>query len=409
MTMINAFDAKTADGLSPEDHELILRRQAALGPAYRLFYRNPVHLVRGEGVHLYDKQGNAYLDAYNNVASVGHCHPHVVAAMTKQLHTLNTHTRYLHEDVLGYAERLLAKLPSAIGHVMFTCTGSEANDLALRIARQHTGNQGVIVTRLAYHGVTASVAELSPSLGQGVPLGDTIRVIDAPDGYHNKGDVAAEMRANVEAAIADMALHGIKPAALLVDTIFSSDGVFADPAGFLVPAVEAIRKAGGIFIADEVQPGFGRTGAGMWGFSRHGITPEIVTMGKPMGNGHPIAAMACQPHIIANFGASARYFNTFGGNPVSVAAGNAVLDVIENEGLIANAKRVGEHLRMGSHELAKRHNCIGDVRGAGLFIGLELVADRVTQKPATDLTTHVVNAMRERVLCRFGLTTMLRN
>ncbi len=396
MTMINAFDAKNADAVSPEDHALIARRQAALGPAYRLFYRNPVHLVRGLGVHLYDAEGNVYLDAYNNVTSVGHCHPHVVAAMTKQLQTLNTHTRYLHEDVLSYAERLLARLPKSIGHIMFTCTGSEANDLALRIARARTGNQGIIVTRLAYHGVTAAVAELSPSLGPGVPLGNTIRVIDAPDHYRSTGDVAAEMEANVKAAVADMAAHGIKPAALLVDTIFSSDGVFVDPAGFLAPAVAAIREAGGIFIADEVQPGFGRTGEGMWGFSRHGIEPDIVTMGKPMGNGHPIAAMACKPEIIANFGANARYFNTFGGNPVSVAAGNAVLDVIDGEGLIANAKRVGDHLITGAKALARKYDCIGDVRGSGLFIGIELVTDRNTKMPATSLTSHIVNAMREK-------------
>jgi 4-aminobutyrate aminotransferase-like enzyme len=396
MTMINAFDANASPAMSLEDAALIARRQNALGPAYRLFYQNPVHVVRGAGVYLYDKQGTQYLDAYNNVASVGHCHPHVVSAIAAQLGVLNTHTRYLHEDVLAYAERLLARMPDAIRHIMFTCTGSEANDLALRVARSHTGHEGVIVTRLAYHGVTASVAELSPSLGDGVPLGHSIRVIDAPDHYRGTGDVGDVMAANVKAAIADMAQHGIKPAALLVDTIFSSDGVFAEPQGFLKLAVAAMREAGGIFIADEVQPGFGRTGASMWGFARHGIEPDIVTMGKPMGNGHPLAAMACKPEIIAAFGAKARYFNTFGGNPVSVAAGQAVLDVIDNEGLIANAKRVGDILLQGLANLAKRHTCIGDVRGTGLFIGVELVLDRGTKTPDTALTTYVVNALREK-------------
>lgn len=392
MTMINAFDAAAANGLSAEDAALVARRQKVLGPAYRLFYQNPVHLVRGEGVYLYDKQGQQYLDAYNNVACVGHCHPHVVAAISKQLALLNTHTRYLHEDVLVYAERMLALLPSSIGHIMFTCSGSEANDLALRVARAHTGGEGVIVTRLAYHGVTQSVAELSPSLGQGVALGKNIRLIDAPDAYRGSTDMAVQ----VKAAIADMARNNIKPAALLVDTIFSSDGMFADPPGFLSTAVAAIREAGGVFIADEVQAGFGRLGESMWGFARHGIEPDIVTMGKPMGNGHPIAAMACKPEVLTEFGAKARYFNTFGGNPVSVAAGQAVLDAIEGEGLIANAKRVGDQLMQGFVDLAKRYDAIGDVRGAGLFIGVELVSNRTEKTPDAALATHVVNALREK-------------
>jgi 4-aminobutyrate aminotransferase-like enzyme len=396
MTMINAFDAKTASHLSAEDAALIERRQKLLGPAYRLFYQNPVHLVRGQGVYLYDKQGTQYLDAYNNVACIGHCHPRVTQAIAAQLALLNTHTRYLHEDVLAYAERLLATLPEALGHIMFTCTGSEANDLALRIARAHTGNQGIIVTRLAYHGVTSALAELSPSLGQAVPLGKTIRLIDAPDYYRGHKAVGETMAANIKAAIADMAQHGIKPAALLVDTIFSSDGVFSHPIGFLKPAVAAIKEAGGLFIADEVQAGFGRLGAGLWGFARHGVEPDIVTMGKPMGNGHPLAAMACKPEVIAAFGTNTRYFNTFGGNPVSVAAGQAVLDVIEQEGLITNAKRVGEILRQGLNDLAIRYDCIGDVRGAGLFIGVELVSNRSTKTPDAKLSTAVVNALREK-------------
>ncbi len=396
MTMINAFDNATAAGISADDAALIARRQRALGPAYRLFYERPVHVVRGAGVHLYDNEGQEYLDAYNNVACVGHCHPHVAKAIAQQLDVLNTHTRYLHEGVVDFAERLLALLPKAIGHVMFTCSGSEANDLALRVARAHTGHEGVIVTRLAYHGVTASLAELSPSLGGGVALGKSIRVVDAPDAYRNDADVGEKFAVDVKAAMADMAQHGIKPAALLVDTIFSSDGVFADPPGFLKSAVDAIHAAGGLFIADEVQPGFGRTGTGMWGFARHGVEPDIVTMGKPMGNGHPIAAMACKPEVIANFGTKTRYFNTFGGNAVSVAAGQAVLDVIEGEGLIANAKRVGDILKLGAHDLAKRHACIGDVRGAGLFLGIELVSDRAQKTPDAALTTYIVNTLRER-------------
>jgi 4-aminobutyrate aminotransferase-like enzyme len=396
MTMINAFDPGRLDGVSEADAALITRRSAALGPAYRLFYRNPVHLVRGEGCTLYDAAGEAYLDVYNNVASVGHCHPHVVAAIAKQAATLNTHTRYLHEAPIAYAERLLATFPAGIGHLMFTCTGSEANDLALRIARNHTGAEGVIVTRFAYHGVTEALAELSPSLGPGVQPGRRIRTIAPPDSYRGTGNAIEAFAASVKAAIDDFARDGIKPAALLVDTIFSSDGVIADPAGFLHPAVEAIRAAGGLFIADEVQAGFGRLGTGFWGFDRHGVVPDIVTMGKPMGGGHPVAGMACRPEILASFGMKMRYFNTFGGNPVSIAAAEAVLDVIEGEGLVANAARVGAVLMDGFRAIQQRDPRIGDLRGAGLFLGVELVQDDGRKTADAALAAHIVNALRER-------------
>jgi 4-aminobutyrate aminotransferase-like enzyme len=396
MSMINAFDAKAAQGVAPRERAMIERRQRLLGPAYRLFYANPVHFVRGEGVWLYDPDGNAYLDVYNNVACVGHCHPHVVQALAKQAAVLNTHTRYLTDGILDYAENLLATLPPELGRVMFTCTGSEANDLAYRTAREVTGGTGFIVTELAYHGVTVAISEMSPSLGKQV-LGPNIRTVPAPDLYHSKGrDVGESFAAGVRAAIAGMRASGIKPAALLVDTIFASDGVFADPAGFLAPAAAAIREAGGLFIADEVQPGFGRTGEAMWGFQRHGLLPDMVTMGKPMGNGHPIAAMVARPEILQEFGEKTRYFNTFGGNPVSCAVGQAVLEVIEGEALMANALDTGHYLREGLRDLAKRHEIIGDVRGAGLFVGVELVTDRASKAPATAQTGALVNALRER-------------
>lgn len=397
MTMINAYDRAGATGIADRERELIARRERLLGPAYRLFYANPVHFVRGEGVWLYDPDGKAYLDVYNNVASVGHCHPHVVAALARQSAVLNTHTRYITDGILDYAERLLATLPAELGHIMFTCTGSEANDLAYRAARTFTGGTGFIVTELAYHGVTVAISEMSPSLGAGITLGSQIRTVPAPDLYRSGGgDVGETFARHVRAAIADMKAQGIKPAALLVDTIFSSDGVFSDPAGFLKPAVAAIREAGGLFIADEVQPGFGRTGAGLWGFGRHGLVPDMVTMGKPMGNGHPVAAMVAKPDILQAFGEKTRYFNTFGGNPVSCAVGMAVLDVIENEGLVANAAAVGAHLMAGLKELAGRHALIGDVRGAGLFVGAELVTDRDSRAPATAETAALVNGLRDK-------------
>ena len=382
--------------ISADTQALMDRRAKALGPAYRLFYDTPLHPVLGEGVWLVDADGKRYLDAYNNVASVGHCHPHVVAAIARQAGVLNTHTRYLHEGVLDYAERLLATMPPALGHAMFTCTGSEANDLAMRIARAHTQAEGLIVTRFAYHGVTAAIAQASPSLGKFVQLGETVRTVAAPDSYRFAPDqIGAALAKGVREAIADLRAKGIQPAALMVDTVFSSDGIFTDPPGCLAEAVDAIRDAGGVFIADEVQAGLGRTGDALWGFQRHGVVPDIVTMGKPLGAGHPLAGLTVRPEVLAAFGRECRYFNTFGGNPVAMAAGMAVMDVIEREDLVANAQRVGRYLRAGLSELATRHALIGDVRGAGLFIGVELVTDRATKAPATAETARIVNGLRE--------------
>jgi len=397
MTMNNAYDPAHADAVAAYEREMIARRRKLLGPAYRLFYADPVHLVRGEGVWLYDPEGRAYLDVYNNVASVGHGHPHVVAALARQAATLNTHTRYLHEAVLDYAERLLGYFPAELGHVMFTCTGSEANDLAFRVAKAHTGGTGFIITDFAYHGVTDAIAGMSPSLGPAMELGAHVRKVPAPDAYRHPGqDIGRVFAGHVRQALDEMRAAGIRPAALIVDTIFSSDGVFADPPGFLREAVEAMREAGGIFIADEVQPGFGRTGSGMWGFSRHGLVPDIVTMGKPMGNGHPMAGMVARPDVLARFGERLRYFNTFGGNAVSAEVGMAMLDVIEREGLIANAAAVGAHLRQGLETLAQRHAIFGDIRAAGLFVGAELVRDRETREPATEEAARIVNGLRAR-------------
>lgn len=391
-TMINAF-VPGAAALPPEEAALVDRRQRLLGPAYRLFYARPLHVVRGEGVWLYDAEGQAYLDVYNNVASVGHCHPHVVAAMARQAGVLATHTRYLHDGVLDYAERLLATFPPELGHIMFTCTGSEANDLAVRLARAHTGGSGFIVTETAYHGVTLATSQMSPSLGRSVDLGGDVRCVAAPD--PRAGDVAAAFTAGVQGAIDDMQRHGIRPAGLIVDTVFSSDGVFTEPKGFLTGAVAAIRAAGGLFIADEVQPGFGRTGEAMWGFQRHGLIPDMVSLGKPMGNGYPVAGLVLRPEVVADFGAKARYFNTFGGNAVAAATAMAVLEVIEGEHLKDNARIVGGYFRAGLDDLATRHPCIGDVRGAGLFLGVDLVTDRPTMTPDAARTARVVNGLRE--------------
>ncbi|MFT5929979.1 MAG: 4-aminobutyrate aminotransferase-like enzyme [Oceanospirillaceae bacterium] len=392
--MTNAFQPGVAD-LSPREEDLIARRDKSLGPAYKLFYEQPVEFVRGEGTWLYDSEDNAYLDTYNNVPSVGHCHPHVVAAICKQVGLLNTHTRYMHENVIEYAELLLSKFPEELSHVMFTCTGSEANDLAYRICTEHTGGTGFIVTDLAYHGGTDVIAALSPSLGEAVNLGEHVRTIPAPDAYRGDPDAGKHFIDNLKAAIKDMQRHGIKPAALLVDTIFSSDGVFSSHPGFLKEAADVIRAAGGLFIADEVQPGFGRTGAAWFGFQRHDVVPDMVSIGKGMGGGHPIAGLVIKPELVQELGKS-RYFNTFGGNPVSTAAAKAVMEVIENENMIENAKTVGNYLLAGLTTLAEKYPLIGDIRGLGLFIGIELVNDRETKVPATQKCALVVNGLRQK-------------
>lgn len=378
--MVNAFDAARADALSPAVRDLIARRDAALGGAYRLFYASPVQFVRGEGVYLYDPDGNAYLDAYNNVPSVGHSHPHVTEAVTRQLQTLNTHTRYLTAGVIDYAERLLATHQADGAHAMFTCTGSEANDLALRIARHHTGGTGVIVTANAYHGVTAAVAEVSPSLG--VPLGPHVRTVPAPPTV-----------AGVAAAIAGLAGNGIRLAAFLADSLFSSDGVLPDAAE-LGQVRHLVHEAGGLYIADEVQSGFGRTGSHLWGYQRHDLDPDIVTMGKPMGNGMPIAGIIARHDVLEDFGRTVRYFNTFGGNPVCVAAAAAVLDVLESESLPANAEATGAYLKAELTRLAAGSAVLAEVRGAGLYVGVDVVD--AAGEPSGELAAAIVNGMRDR-------------
>lgn len=397
LNMVNAYIPGRVK-LNAATAALIERRDALLGPAYRLMYEHPLHIVRGEGAWLIDPEGRRYLDAYNNVASLGHCHPAVTEAICRQVQTLATNTRYLHDTILELAERLLATVPETeLAHLMLTCTGSEANDVAYRIAQVRTGGTGVIVTETAYHGFTDAVAKFSPSLGATVDLGAHVRLVPAPCAYHAGAvDVAERFTRDVEAAIRDLQRHGIKPAALIVDSIFTSDGILPEPAGLLKGAVEAIKRAGGIFIADEVQPGFGRTGEHLWGFQRHGVIPDIVTLGKPMGNGQPVAGLLATADVLAEFGRNSRYFNTFGGNNVSCAAALAVLDTIEKERLVQHAAEVGTLLREGIAALAHRHAAIGDVRGVGMFVGVELVSDRLTREPDRALTTRVVNLMRDK-------------
>jgi 4-aminobutyrate aminotransferase-like enzyme/Ser/Thr protein kinase RdoA (MazF antagonist) len=388
------------DGDEAAVDTLLARRTRDLGPAYRLFYDRPLHLVRGEGVWLYDADGRAYLDVYNNVPHVGHCHPHVVEAITRQARLLNTHTRYLHEHVLDYAERLAALFPPGLDVCMFACTGSEANELAMRLARAWTGGTGFICTEHAYHGNTSAVAEISPSDDPYEPV-PHVRTVRAPDPYRMRSpeasaDLAGHCAADVDAAIAGFAAAGLRPAGFIVDSVLSSDGIVTPPQDWLARVVAKVRAAGGLYIGDEVQAGFGRTGERLWGYERYGVIPDIVTLGKPMGNGHPLAAVITRREIVQAFAAQAHYFNTFGGNPVSCAAGLAVLEVLERERLQANALDVGTHLLQGLRTLARRHALIGDVRGSGLFIGVELVRDAATREPAAQETRRVLNGLRDR-------------
>ena len=369
------FDPSTVDELSAETRDLVERRIRVLGGAYRLFYEEPVQFVRGRGTKLYTADGTEYLDAYNNVPSVGHAHPRVAAAIAEQAARLTTHTRYLDRALVDYAEDLLGEFPASLGNVMFTCTGSEANDLALRIAKATTGGTGVIVTENAYHGVTTEIAAISPSLGGIASLAPWVRVVPAP----GDGDFARD----VSAAIDELASGGIRPAALIVDTIFASDGVRPVVPGF-ADAVAAVRAAGGLFIADEVQPGFGRLGTGMWGFARHDLVPDLVTLGKPMGNGHPVAAVAARPELVAAFGEHARYFNTFGGSSVSIAAAQATLDVVRDEHLIDNARLIGDYLLDQLPSISG----VLEARGSGLFIGVRVENE--------DVALGTVNALKRR-------------
>ena len=385
--------------MTADTAKLLDRRQQLMGSAYRLFYDEPIHLVRGEGVWLIDADGRRYLDMYNNVPHVGHCHPQVVAAIHQQAGTLNTHTRYLHENVVNLAERLTAKFPDELNTAMFCCSGSEANELALRIAKRCTGGTGIIVTDHAYHGNTQATYEISTDSIPAGEVPDHVVTVPAPDTYRGsyRGAEAGEKyAAHVHDAIALLESRGIKPAAVVIDTIVSSSGVVAPPAGYLSSVAEIVRAAGGLFVADEVQPGFGRTGKNFWGYQADDFMPDIVTMGKPMGNGHPLSAIVTRRQLVDGFAERGRYFNTFGGNPVSCAAGLAVLDVIENENLQQNALDVGQHIVDGLWKLADRHICIGDVRGNGLFLALELVTDRDLRTPATALAARVVNDLRHR-------------
>ena len=385
----------------PVDTQLLERRYRLLGEGAPLFYDEPLHIVRGEGVWLHDAAGRKYLDVYNNVPTVGHCHPHVVEALYNQSRTLNVHNRYLHELVVEYAERLTALHDGPLAMAFVVCTGSEANEIALRMARQATGKLGIICTNSAYHGNTTAVDELATLFHGGASPSPNVKAVPFPESYRPIDGLPGEALAGayaekVKQAVDEFEEEGIGVAGMLICPIFSGEGLPDVPPGYMEQAIGHVRAAGGLYIADEVQAGFARTGKKMWGYQSSGVTPDISTMGKPMGNGHPVAGVVARSDLVNGFRAQVMYFNTFGGNPVQCAVGMAVLDVIEQENLQENALVVGEYIKDGLRGLQSDYELIGDVRGHGLFIGVELVSDREAKTPAPAQAKTIVNAMKDK-------------
>lgn len=395
-----------ASRFPPEGHgpERILEiRRRHIGKSLSVSYRKPLHIVRGWMQYMYDECGRVYLDAVNNVPHVGHCHPRVVEAGQRQMAVLNTNTRYLHDNLTDYAERLCATLPEPLRVCFFVNSGSEANDLALRLARAYTRQRDIVVLDGAYHGNLTSLIEISPYKfdgpgGQGAP--PHVHKLVMPDPYRGRykgyssrtgADYARHVREIIEHA--HQQERGI--CAFIAESLPGCGGQIVLPDTYLEEMYGHIRKAGGVCIADEVQVGFGRVGTHFWGFESQGVAPDIVTLGKPIGNGHPIGAVITTPEIADRFADGMEYFNTFGGNPVSCAIGMAVLDVIEEEGLQQRALEVGNHLMDGLRGLMDTYPLIGDVRGMGLFIGVELVLDRDALTPAGVQASYIANRMRE--------------
>ena len=394
---------KIAEGTDAHAHlrkkELLNERSVVLSRALSLNFASPLEITRGEGAYLYEPNGRNYLDMVNNVAHVGHCHPRIVAAGQRQMAMLNTNTRYINQNAIEFARALASTMPDPLSVVFFVNSGSEANDLALRLARNHTGARGMLVLDHAYHGHLSSIIDISPYKfagrgGQGRP--DFVRVVPTPDSYkgiHRGPHAGTEYARELEAQLADL---GQPLCAFISESIISTAGQITLADGFLKQAYDVVHAAGGLCIADEVQIGMGRVGEHFWGFELHGVTPDIVTIGKPLGNGHPLAAVVTTPDIAQSFLNGMEYFNTFGGNPVSAAIGQSVLDVIADQHLQSNARTMGNYLMSNVRDMANEFEFIGDVRGSGLFIGVEFVTDRDSQNPATEMTSNLMEFARER-------------
>jgi 4-aminobutyrate aminotransferase-like enzyme/Ser/Thr protein kinase RdoA (MazF antagonist) len=391
-----------------EAERIIEERAARIGRNLSISYRKPLRMARGHRQYLYDGDGQRYLDCYNNVPHVGHSHPKVVRAAQRQMAVLNTNTRYLHENLVRYAKALTATLPEPLSVCFFTSSGSEATELALRLARAHTGQRDLIVGDHAYHGHTTTLIDISPYKaegpgGKGLP--DWVHKAPIPDDYRGvikrgEASVGPRYAALIEPLIAQIHAHGRGLSGFVIESIPSVAGQIVLPADYLAEVYRRVRAAGGLCIADEVQTGFGRIGSHFWGFEHQGVVPDIVAMGKPIGNGHPLGAVVTTPEIAASFANGMEFFATFGGNPVSCAVGMAVLDVIESERLQAHALALGHAWMAGLRSLQTQHRIIGDVRGLGLFNGIELVLDPDTREPAPQQAAYVVDRLRD-----FGILT----
>jgi len=378
---------------------LLERRNATLGTGAPLFYQEPVHIVRGSGVELFDDSGRRYLDMYNNVPCVGHCHPHVVEALTRQAQTLNVHSRYLHEGIVDYAERLAALHWEGIDSVVFSCTGTEAHEVAIAMGRACTGGRGIITTTAAYHGNSHMVRKLT-HLGDSTHH-DDVRAFPFPDLYRpieqglSQTALCDRYLERIADAIEDFKTRGVPLAGLLVCSIFANEGLPDIPEGFMAKAAKLIRDAGGLVIADEVQAGVCRPGR-WWGYEVTGFEPDIAVMGKPLGNGLPLAATAASSEIVNTFRKRSRYFNTFASSPMQAAVGSAVLDVIENENLLTTSAAIGQHMRDALQQLSEQVEAMGDVRGHGLFIGIDWVSDRGAHTPDREGAAQVVNTLKDK-------------
>ena len=385
----------------PGKEDILELRRSHLAPSLSISYKEPLHIVRGAGQYLYDDQGREYLDGVNNIQHVGHCHPAVVKAAHEQYEKLNTNTRYLDDTIVQYARELTSHLPKGLDVCYFTNSGSESNDLALRLARLFTNSRETIVLDSAYHGHTGALIEISPYKfdgpgGSGAP--DFVHTIPRPDPFRGKyrgPESAADYLYEVEKVLNRIQKEGQRPGAMVAEPLMGCGGQIVFPEGFLKGAFEQVRQAGGLCIADEVQIGFGRMGSHFWGFETAKAVPDIVTVGKSMGNGHPLSAVITTREIADRFQNGMEYFNSFGGNPVSCAVGHAVLEVIREEKLQKRALEVGNHLSNLLMKLKEKHSLIGDVRGRGLFLGVELNRDPVTLEPAGAEADRVINEMKE--------------
>ena len=401
------LDCPFVEAPSVSSDSLLERRQKHLSPSLSLSYTEPLHFVQGSGPYLFDPNGRAYLDGVNNVCHVGHSHPYVVEKIHEQAALLNTNTRYLHDKLVAYAERLTALFPQPLDVCFLVCSGSEANDLALRLARHYTGSRETLVIDGAYHGNLSSTIEISPYKFDG-PGGFEppayVHKLSTPDLFRSKdhalsANAADDYMAELEAKLSHISQQDKKRPTFIAESILSCAGQIVLPPNYLTQAYQRVRQVGGLCIADEVQVGFGRVGSHFWAFETQNVVPDIVTLGKPIGNGHPLGAVITTREIADAFHNGMEYFNTFGGNPVSCAAGLAVLDVMQKEELQAHAKQVGSELLVGLSRLKDSYPFLGDARGLGLFLGIEFVTDPEARKPAPKLTRYVVErAKAQRIL-----------